>query len=392
MKSKAILTCLLSVCAALTATAQDGPPLEELLCWFPADTYGEIVHFDKEAFLRTCPREIYRSYIVEGRDLMPSGEQYLPPSLAGQYDSETRAAIIKLSLKDAGIVTADGERQWINRKCAYRFEANGRLYGSWSPSRWLRVYRFADLDALIERASEGGDLEAQNGRIGRRPIYLFRPAGAEDQLYGFATPTQEFLVAEELRDLMRMIRAGQWNDVPILDSVDPAELLEVSSGQGYLWSYHSNLSLLNLTLEYVCREDPSSPSIETLSDLAEDSIHCTISELYWDGERNRVQIILSRFGNEEAAAGHYARLRQSLTEENSFIGPDTYVLGRTISFRPLLSEIQRARARSGTGVEIELDHERIVETWTDDEETLTRILEVLTPEEEDSGGNETDTE
>jgi len=383
---------LVSLCVAQAAFAQEKPGLEELLCWFPDAVYHRIEHFDKEAYLQNCPGEIYHDYVKTGIGLLPTGEDHLPPSLVDQYYSQTSAAVGKLGFKDAGFVTEDGEWQTINRKCAYVIEANGRLYGIWVPHKWLRVYRFADLDTLVRQACERGEMEARSDGIDKRPIYDFRPKGSETQHFGFATPNQEFLVAEDLNDLKRMIRTGKSNNLPLFQILDLIDLMDVSSDPGYLWSFKSSISVLNRVLEYLYQVDPKSPSIEKLEILIDTGPRHVINQYRWDRDGNMVQLTITCYGNEDSAKEHYLRLKQHGGGQNDLIGTETYIHGRKISFKPFLRQINQARTLSGIGIVTELDGERVTTTRTDDKETLLKAMETyrlaLQKREEEKAANE----
>ena len=374
MDRRAKLISIVLLCLTCIALSQEKQSLEELLCWLPAGDYSEIVHFDKETFLKTCPEDTYKTYVLAGKDLIPTGKEFLPNSLVGQFDSVTSASLVELGLKHAGIVKENGERRTINRKSAYVFEANNRIFGSWLPSERLSIYRFTDLDTLVRSAREKSEIEALPDMFDMRPVYAYRPSGKNDLLYGFATPTQEFLVAGDLITLKKMIRAGYTNDLPIFRSIDLNALLEFSSDSCYLWRFRYHAVLYKMVFDYLMQQDPNSPSMEETTKRLETGLQSALDFYSWDTNGNRFQRTVLDFGDDETARKDFELLSQNYGEYYGALWHE-FIQGRFLSYKPQVAHLKQTRAQSKIESNMTLDGNRILISQMDDAETLAKILE-----------------
>jgi hypothetical protein len=377
MKATVILFCLALLNCGGEVCAQETPILEDLLRWFPAGHYGRIVHFDREAFVSSCPSELRDDYLSVGRRMFPAGAPTLPPSLVDRFDSETRASRGRAQIVNAYEITESGEMRRLNRKCAFAFEANGRYYGAYMSSAWMYAYRFAGLDALVRAAVRSGKMEALQVEIENRQVYCFRPESRPAPLYGYATITGELLVAENLPDLKAMVRAGTLDGAPIFRTMDLSGLLEASSDLGHTWSYYNHVALYRTLLEYLSVKDSKSPDLATLADLVENDVQYVLDDYRWDSGGYRIQRTVICFGNEKTAADEYLQMKQG---GGRYYEPlqQACICGRVVSLGRLNTPIKQARALSKVESSLTLDRDRVVLLQTDDRESLVKTLDAFT--------------
>jgi hypothetical protein len=356
-----------------TLPAQEKPSLEELLCWFPAGDYECIVHFDRGEFLKACPGELRSDFAQAAQRLFPAGSGQLPKSMVDKFDSSTEAVIGKAAFKNCYVINAKGEIERINRKCAMVVEANGRYYGAWMPTRRMRVFRFADLDSLVREALGSGEIEAIDQRIGKLQICSYRTEGARNDIYGIASPTGEWLTAENTEDLRDMIQAGMAGGSPVFGGTDLGALLEMSSDLDYFWKFYTPNTLDRMVLNFLVQKDARSPSIKPLSRKLETDVQCIIEDYHWDIDGNRVHRAVLFFGEDEKAGEEYLRIRQG---RGSYYEPlhATYFYGRELSYRELVRSIDKARSISAVASSTTLDSNRIVIIRIDDKEALAGAL------------------
>lgn len=374
LKSLVLITLLIS---SDVVCSQEKPPLEELMRWFPEGSYSEVIHFDRDLFLRSCPKELLRNYAQAARQLFPAGKGILPDSMVDRFESVTTAVKGEARFKNNYIITAGGEIKQVNRKCAIVVEANDRYYGAWMATRSLRVYRFADLETLVKNAMKLGEINVFEERINKHPVYVCRPGGTDGELYAFATPTQEFLVAEDPDVLKAMVQAGMLGGSAIFSGTDLSGLIEVSSDLGYFWKFWTPNALIGMTLNYLYKKDPASPSIKPLEDQLDADVQCIVEDYRWNIDGNRVQRTSVIFGNENRVGEEYRLIKQGKGHYYEALH-HTYIYGRDISFRHLLNRINEKRALSTSSSEIVLDGDRIIITRADDQDTLKRILAAYT--------------
>ena len=357
--------------------SQEKPPLEELLRWLPEGGYQEIEHFDREEFLGTCPRELLQDYILVGNKILPERKPLLPPTLAGHYTSSTVAQVAGLGIKTMEVRLPDGTTRIENRKCAIVVEIDGLKHGGWSPGRWLLIYRFDDLDALVSQAVERGEISPLEERIGKRPLLKFRRSDDDREYYGYASLSQEFLVADDLKDLRRMVRTGLAGTLPVFESMDLTDLIDIASEPAYIWTFRSSVPFYKRLLDYIREHDSGSASLDQLMDLVENDEQYVLDRYSWTADGNRLQMTVTAFGGEEKAEEKYNKMLEGDYGPLGLRSSNAVVAGRQLTFRDHVREIQRARVSGEAGAGLELADNRVIETQVDDKETLIRILEAI---------------
>ena len=373
----AVVATILWFLMPCNCAAQEKPPLEELLRWLPEGGYQEIEHFDRAEFIGTCPREILEDYVLAGGRILPARNPHLPPTLAEHYISSTAAMIAGVGVKTMEVRQPDGTTKQINRKCAIVVEINGLKYGGWSPGRWLRIYRFDDLDTHLRQAVALGEVSELEEKVGRRPLLKFRRSGDDREYFGYASLSQEFLVAEDVKDLRKMARTGLAGTQPVFDSMDLADLVDIASEPAYIWTYRSSIPFLGQLLDHIRERDSGSASIDMLMDMIEQGEQYALERYSWSADGKRLQMTVTSFGSEEKAKESYGKLLEGDYGPLGLRSNTVVVAGRQLSFRDHVREIQRARISAGAGPGLELVDNRVIETQVDDKETLLRILEAI---------------
>ena len=214
----------LAICLALfpvsSAPAQEKLTADEIFFWFPQGEFDSISHNEPPG--DSLPLSYQRYLAIVDMPSYQGRISVLPLSLDRESRSTTAVA---LYLTDQTETVTAGSRQ--------------------PPTltvKPLYVYRFDELDSLVEQAVKSGEIDPTGKRAFGRPIYSYSAdiQGMREierkKFFAYATPTQELLVAEELSDIYKMTRAGYGLDPNILDHEDFSELLDLVPELGRLWS------------------------------------------------------------------------------------------------------------------------------------------------------------
>jgi len=213
----------LAICLALfpvsSAPGQEKLTADEIFFWFPQGEFDSISHNESPGDSLPLSYQRYLAII----DL--PGYQGRISALPLSLDRESRSSTsVALYLTDQDETVTVGSRRIPTLTVKY-----------------LRVYRFDELDSLVEQAVKSGEMDPTGKSAFGRPIYSYSAdiQGMREierkKYFAYATPTQELLVAEELSDIHKMTRAGYGLDPNILDHEDFSELLDLVPELGSLW-------------------------------------------------------------------------------------------------------------------------------------------------------------
>lgn len=219
----AILVISLALSLASPATAQEKLTADEIFFWFPQGEFDSISHNEPPGDSVPLSYQHYLAIID-----MPAYQGRIS-ALPLSMDRESRSiTAVALYLTDQAETVSVGSRQLPAFTVKY-----------------LHVYRFDELDSLVEQSVKSGELDPTGKTAFGRPIYSYSAdiQGMREierkKYFAYAAPTQELLVAEELRDIHKMTRAGYGLDPNILDHEDFSELLDLVSELGCQWRIQS---------------------------------------------------------------------------------------------------------------------------------------------------------
>jgi len=218
--------------------AQERLSTDEIFAWFPMGYYEQITHSDEAELAQQETYPIYKEKFDGVYRMFYFGD--LPSSLQEGIESVTSATLLRLRVSkyadaEDGRKTALPGRPGRMGFAAQVGDKTVRLEGAGDR---LYVYRYADLDSLIKKALDAGEIEIAGTRIADRSVYRLRAkdyAGQENEYFAYATVTQELLVAGRAANLRAMVEAGLGHEMGLLNEPDNAELIEIVPELGQRW-------------------------------------------------------------------------------------------------------------------------------------------------------------
>ena len=285
MYARTVVIAAAFVCAAAALTgAQERASAEEILGFFPYGSYSEVEHIDPAAMARGEAWPLYSQFLANS----PFGDDpVLPPSLAGKFESWTRAQLLRMKSKKFSVLDIfvgeeepkrdkddDAEEPAeVKEEPGARLPEGTQLTVMENIGDLLGVYRYEALDLLIEEALKRGEMEPTGHVIDERPIYSFRaPGEGEGEAkvrYAYAMPTGEFLTAERLRNLALMVEAGMGRDMNILDDEDFVRIIAMLPDLGQKWSAVSIATEMRMMAERMRRSGEDEEKVTRWEDYAE---------------------------------------------------------------------------------------------------------------------------
>lgn len=217
MKAALAILCLLCPLSQVPF-AQEAEKAEEIFTWFPEGAYGFLQHFDQAAMRKEKAFPTYKESFIDPLDI---GIVRVAPESMLEFDSSTRAVISRLKAKKAG-----GK------------DSNGVYFDSEFVGDELYVFRYFDLETLLEKALADGRIQDTGEALLGKAVYTYksRDAGYRDkQFLCYATDSGELLVAGELKSIQAMVQAGMGERACLMDDPFYRRLLEFVPKLGQRW-------------------------------------------------------------------------------------------------------------------------------------------------------------
>ena len=298
---------LLTACAFVSAE-QDVIAPEELLSWFPAGLYDRVTHSDDAAIAAAEAHPLFAKYFDQISRHFTHGD--LPPALQEGIRSTTTASMLRnrVSTKEEGESGGEDKEKKPSRsrQGGATFAANigGERVEITSAGARLYVYRYDDLDSLVTSALESGEISAMDEQALERPILSFAAknlAGAPSDYVGWASPTQELLVAEDVDLLRSMIAAGTGREMDMLSEPSNADLLVLLEDLGQRWDIHNFIGKIELMARVAEKRGADEERVSQLEALADTAMryHATA----WEVGESVVERTVIVCGSEERAKG-----------------------------------------------------------------------------------------
>ncbi|HUX06748.1 MAG TPA: hypothetical protein VMX35_05480 [Acidobacteriota bacterium] len=326
LRSTVLCVFLLYPLGGLLCAQEESQSAEEILLWFPMGHYSYILHEDRAGLMGREAYGLYKKYIEESRPSTFPG--YLPPLLQDGFNSATGAKLRKLKF-----YKADAPKE---------LEIEGKIEAISDVGGSLWVFRFDELDSLVTRASDLGQIDPLGVLIDGRQVYKYRSQDSGQELFGFATPTQEFLVADELRLVKAMISAGTFQGPNILDGENYVDITDFFADLGDTWFINFHMTTNRIRLERLRNQGGSEATLSWLESKLEHGLDFTISTYLVDDAITWRQYLV--YTDEEYAAENH----KDPFREVRFIGNPPYIK----PFHDLINKYRSEDVRDGNVVVI----------------------------------------
>lgn len=235
MKSYVFSVVLLLIYFTTAFAQEDVLTAEEILNWFPLDTYESIYH-EETAALRAG--KSYGVYKVFGSNSFVARQLPLPDSIKEQLESFTGAQLVRLYVY---VQDPDMGKQKQGSNKMMSVDVGGKAYAVESVGEHIWVARLFDPIGVIKKALETGDLAETENSVHREPVYSYRYKDMykkEETVFFCLMPTGELLIAGDVSLVRRMAAAGLGEEMNITGDPDLKSFEEILpyAGQSAYWS------------------------------------------------------------------------------------------------------------------------------------------------------------
>ncbi len=231
---------------ATTCTAQERATAGEVFSWFPEGSYRTLAHIDYSKIKDNENFGIFKELFGD-LGVMESLDSTPLPELANKIvEKMTFAQLMNLKIRET--VVEEGKsrsRSHDDMLSQDTTNAQGKpvVRTTENAGGKLWVFTFEDTPGVVKEAVKDGWLARAGLRFNKRPVYKIVARGAEESqtdYFAYATGTNELLVAEELEQLEKMIKAGYGAELSILDDSDYMDLMPFIQDLGQTWRIRPN--------------------------------------------------------------------------------------------------------------------------------------------------------
>ena len=241
-----VLTMMLSVLYGFTPNPIDGYGLS----WLPTGRYSSIMHVDLDAMKKEEAWKVYSKHC----DYEKKYEGYMElPKSFGDYNKMTKATLIKYSI----------DREWVGS-----LEGNA-ITSLNSQMSTLLVFQYDYLGDLIDESLAKGEIGETGEMYLDRKIYSYSrrvDSKAGGTLYGTASGTGEWLVAEKIELVKLMLACGYGSHQNILMNDNMDEVMELVEDLGHWWRLRMLGEERTIKLEALRQHDSNKERVEYMEE------------------------------------------------------------------------------------------------------------------------------
>lgn len=225
MKNSIIAALLILIVVTTLQAQMNREELEHILKYFPDGICSSIAHVDDSALANSKLFTKYRTAFDE--DYGSPKLNVLPPLFRDAVISRSKANKTRLVNMGKKPIEKYNGSDYLNEVKEMESKIEGEIEGRSLFNTTVgdktfyttlaivavnyRVYRFDDLDSLIKKALENGDIITTENSFYERPVYKFSfdsTTGNTFEMYAYATLDNELLVAKHLKTIQAMLDAA----------------------------------------------------------------------------------------------------------------------------------------------------------------------------------------
>ena len=276
---------ILSICTVAAFFPLGEDSIDDLgFSWLPTGRYSSIMHVDLDAMKKEEAWEVFSKHCDYEKNY--EGFMELPESF-GDYNKVTKATLIKYSI----------DREWVRS-----LEGNA-ITSLNSQMSTLLVFQYDDLGDLIDESLARDEIGETGEMYLDRKIYSYSrrvDSKAGGTLYGTASGTGEWLVAEKTELVKLMLACGYGSHQNILMNDNMDEVIELVEDLGHWWRLRMLGEERTIKLEALRQHDSNKERVEYMEEaFKEYPVYIARATLLKQGDIIEKQIFV--FGDEKYA-------------------------------------------------------------------------------------------
>lgn len=253
-----LLTVAVTIAVSPTAIPQEKESAEEILQYFPQETYVAISYVNREAAARAESYQLYEQYagkIGPGSDFVYnplknvlSGEEvWLAKAV---FSNHKEVEMILQQSSDDNIYAERAEKlreKYPNMKglSVRRNQDDGSTIATAliESGDTLLVLRYDDLSGAMKQALEQGKIEKTDTVLFGKPVFSTKGRSMTKesrQFFACVSDAGELLVAGRLENLKRMLATAAGQELDVLANPAHVDLIDLIPDLGQMWSVNYN--------------------------------------------------------------------------------------------------------------------------------------------------------